>query len=85
MKYEVKNSPLDGVLIFKGESTENNLEFELESFNQRDFNNVIGHSKYKFVQDNQSKSSKNVLRGMHYQVNNPQGKLIRVIQCQGSP
>lgn len=48
-----------------------------ESFNQRDFNNATG-TDYCFVQDNHSRSQKSVLRGLHYQVGQPQGKLLRV-------
>jgi dTDP-4-dehydrorhamnose 3,5-epimerase len=49
-----------------------------ESFNQRHFEEVIGR-KASFVQDNHSNSAKHVLRGLHYQVEQPQGKLVRVI------
>ena len=51
--------------------------FFFESFNQEQFESAIGQ-KLNFVQDNHSKSSKNVLRGLHYQIQNPQGKLVRV-------
>ncbi|HEX8594630.1 MAG TPA: dTDP-4-dehydrorhamnose 3,5-epimerase [Pseudomonas sp.] len=53
--------------------------FFLESFNQRCFEAVIGRS-VNFVQDNQSRSVKNVLRGLHYQMQQPQGKLVRVVE-----
>jgi dTDP-4-dehydrorhamnose 3,5-epimerase len=52
--------------------------FFLESFNQRIFNTLAGKSTV-FVQDNHSRSGKNVLRGLHYQINQPQGKLVRVV------
>ena len=53
--------------------------FFYESFNQRDFNEATGLD-VQFVQDNHSKSAKNVLRGLHYQVPpRAQGKLVRVI------
>lgn len=51
--------------------------FFFESFNQEKFNNLLGKNIH-FVQDNHSCSCKSVLRGLHYQVNEPQGKLIRV-------
>jgi dTDP-4-dehydrorhamnose 3,5-epimerase len=51
--------------------------FFYESFNQRAFTQATGVT-LPFVQDNHSKSAKGVLRGLHYQVNNPQGKLVRV-------
>ena len=49
-----------------------------ESFNERRFYELTGMQP-KFVQDNHSKSVKNVLRGLHYQIKRPQGKLVRVI------
>ncbi len=52
--------------------------FFFESFNQRAFEEVIGR-KAAFVQDNHSSSTRHVLRGLHYQVKQPQGKLVRVI------
>ena len=52
--------------------------FFYESFNQAIFDEGIGR-KVTFVQDNHSKSIKNVLRGLHYQVDQPQGKLVRAI------
>lgn len=49
------------------------------SFNSRDFAQVTGLS-VEFVQDNHSKSAHGVLRGLHYQIQHPQGKLVRVVQ-----
>ena len=51
--------------------------FFFESFNQRDFDAATG-THYSFVQDNHSRSRKGVLRGLHYQTQQPQGKLVRV-------
>lgn len=51
--------------------------FFYESFNAREFNAAIGRS-VEFVQDNHSRSARNVLRGLHYQIQRPQGKLVRV-------
>lgn len=53
--------------------------FFFESYNHRQFEEAIGYS-LSFVQDNHSRSVRNVLRGLHYQVQNPQGKLVRVVQ-----
>jgi len=53
--------------------------FFFESFNHKVFEEATG-VKTQFVQDNHSKSAKGVLRGLHYQVQNPQGKLVRVTQ-----
>jgi dTDP-4-dehydrorhamnose 3,5-epimerase len=51
--------------------------FFYESWNQRVFDGLVGR-EVRFVQDNHSMSSRNVLRGLHYQVRQPQGKLVRV-------
>jgi len=53
--------------------------FFFESFNLRQFTESTGLYP-DFVQDNHSRSAKNVLRGLHYQIQNPQGKLVRVVQ-----
>jgi len=52
--------------------------FFFESFNQQLFEQVVGKS-INFVQDNHSRSVKGVLRGLHYQIQNSQGKLVRVV------
>lgn len=52
--------------------------FFFESFTQTRFDEAVGR-EVNFVQDNHSKSAKNVLRGLHYQINHPQGKLVRVV------
>ena len=51
--------------------------FFMESFNQRAFNAATG-TDHRFVQDNHSRSGRGVLRGLHYQIRQPQGKLVRV-------
>ena len=51
--------------------------FFFESFNQKTFNEATG-TNHQFVQDNHSRSSQGVLRGLHYQIQQPQGKLVRV-------
>ena len=53
--------------------------FFFESFNHRRFEEAVG-KPVTFVQDNHSRSVKNVLRGLHYQIQQPQGKLVRVVQ-----
>ena len=53
--------------------------FFFESFNQKAFNAATGTDQ-QFVQDNHSRSTKGVLRGLHYQSQQPQGKLVRVVQ-----
>ncbi len=53
--------------------------FFFESFNQKAFDEATG-TRFDFVQDNHSRSSKGVLRGLHYQIQQPQGKLVRVVR-----
>ena len=53
--------------------------FFYESFNQKAFNEATG-TDCQFVQDNHSRSAKGVLRGLHYQIKQPQGKLVRVVR-----
>lgn len=53
--------------------------FFYESYNEKAFHEATGLD-VRFVQDNHSKSARNVLRGLHYQVQQPQGKLVRVVQ-----
>lgn len=67
------------VMIFEPKIFGDERGFFYESFNAKDFENATG-IKANFVQDNHSKSVKNVLRGLHYQTEQTQGKLVRVIQ-----
>ncbi|WP_019656844.1 dTDP-4-dehydrorhamnose 3,5-epimerase [Variovorax atrisoli] len=53
--------------------------FFFESFNQKAFDEAVGQH-VDFVQDNHSRSAKGVLRGLHYQIQHPQGKLVRVVR-----
>ncbi|MDO8464708.1 MAG: dTDP-4-dehydrorhamnose 3,5-epimerase [Gallionella sp.] len=66
-------------LIIEPEVFGDNRGFFFESFNRRKFAELIGRD-VDFVQDNHSLSKRNVLRGLHYQIQHPQAKLIRVIQ-----
>ena len=54
--------------------------FFMESFNRRAFAEATGCEEIDFVQDNHSRSAKNVLRGLHFQAENPQGKLVRAVR-----
>ena len=76
---EVSSTPLPGVLIVKPRKFGDDRGFFFESFNQRVFQESTGITS-KFVQDNHSKSGRGVLRGLHYQLGKPQGKLVRVIE-----
>ena len=77
MPYHVTPTPLDGVLVLEPKVFGDARGFFLESYNARDFAQATGLTR-TFVQDNHSKSAKGVLRGLHYQVQHPQGKLVRV-------
>ena len=67
------------VLIVEPKVFGDSRGFFFESFNQRDFNVATG-TNFNFVQDNHSRSEKGVLRGLHYQMGKPQGKLVRVVR-----
>lgn len=77
MPYKVSTTLLDGVLVLAPKVFGDARGFFFESFNGRDFNQVTGLD-CTFVQDNHSKSSQGVLRGLHYQSQHAQGKLVRV-------
>jgi dTDP-4-dehydrorhamnose 3,5-epimerase len=66
------------VLILEPRVFGDDRGFFFESWNRRAFAGLVGRD-VEFVQDNHSKSAKNVLRGLHYQVERAQGKLVRVI------
>ena len=70
---------IPGVLIIEPKVFGDARGFFFESFNQKAFNEATG-TDHQFVQDNHSRSAKGVLRGLHYQVNQPQGKLVRVVR-----
>lgn len=66
------------VILFEPNVFSDDLGFFFESFNHRQFELAVG-KKITFVQDNHSQSSRNVMRGLHYQIHQPQGKLVRVV------
>lgn len=74
----VIQTPLPGVLVLEPKVFGDTRGFFVESFNANTFREATGLS-VEFVQDNHSRSSKNVLRGLHYQIQQPQGKLVRVV------
>ena len=69
---------IDGLYVIVPKKFGDNRGYFMETYNENDFK--LNGINYKFVQDNQSKSSRGVLRGMHYQINHPQSKLVRVIE-----
>lgn len=74
---KAKRLAIPDVVLFQPKVFGDDRGFFFESFNQRVFEDVTG-LKRQFVQDNHSRSSKGVLRGLHYQTQQPQGKLVRV-------
>lgn len=76
----MKSRPLalPGVFLLEPEVHGDARGFFFESFNHAQFAAIVGRD-VGFVQDNHSRSARNVLRGLHYQVSRPQGKLTRVI------
>jgi dTDP-4-dehydrorhamnose 3,5-epimerase len=81
MRITVTPTIIPDVLVIEPEVYGDDRGFFFESFNEKDFYDVVGQ-KVIFVQDNHSLSKKGVLRGLHYQVEQAQGKLVRV--CRGS-
>ena len=79
MPYTVTPTTLPEVLILEPQVFGDERGFFFESFNQKDFQRATG-LEATFVQDNHSKSGHGVLRGLHYQIQHPQGKLVRVTQ-----
>ena len=79
MPYQVSATSIEGVLVLEPKVFGDARGFFFESFNQYDFNQATGLNE-TFVQDNHSKSAKGVLRGLHFQIQHPQGKLVRVTQ-----
>lgn len=77
---EVIATKIPEVLIIEPKVFGDDRGFFYESFNKKKFVEACGVTA-EFVQDNHSKSAKGVLRGLHYQIKQPQGKLVRV--CQG--
>ena len=75
----VTPTAIPDVLIIEPKVFGDERGFFFESFNHRQFAKLIGRN-VDFVQDNHSRSAKNVLRGLHYQIQQPQGKLVRVAQ-----
>jgi len=74
----VRPTAIPDVLIIEPRVFEDSRGYFFESFNSRGL--AQAGIDYQFVQDNQSRSVRNVLRGLHYQVRQPQGKLVRVVR-----
>jgi dTDP-4-dehydrorhamnose 3,5-epimerase len=76
---KVIQTAIPDLLIIEPKVFGDDRGYFFESFNRRKFAELTGRD-VDFVQDNHSRSTKNVLRGLHYQIQRPQGKLVRVIQ-----
>lgn len=76
--FTFRHTSIDGVLIIDVKSYGDDRGYFMETYKRPDF--VVGGIDVDFVQDNQSSSAKGVLRGLHYQINHPQSKLVRVMQ-----
>jgi dTDP-4-dehydrorhamnose 3,5-epimerase len=75
---KVVPTALPEVLILEPQVFGDERGFFMESWNAKTFRQAVG-AEVVFVQDNHSRSARNVLRGIHYQVTRPQGKLVRVV------
>lgn len=76
---KVTQTSIPGLLILEPKLFGDNRGFFMESFNARTFRELTGLD-VDFVQDNHSRSGKGVLRGLHYQIQQAQGKLVRVVR-----
>ncbi len=76
--FTFNKTSIEGVIIIEPQVFGDNRGYFMETYKEPDFKNA--GLDYKFVQDNQSKSKKGVLRGLHFQINHPQAKLVRVIK-----
>jgi dTDP-4-dehydrorhamnose 3,5-epimerase len=75
---QIVPTAIPGLLVIEPKVFGDDRGFFFESFNQRRFTELTGVTD-AFVQDNHSRSAQHVLRGLHYQIRQPQGKLVRVI------
>jgi len=79
MAYQVIPTAIPDVLLLEPNLFSDERGYFFESFNARDFRESTGLT-VEFVQDNHSLSKQGVLRGLHYQIQHPQGKLLRVVK-----
>jgi dTDP-4-dehydrorhamnose 3,5-epimerase len=77
-QFNFKKTPIEGLYIIEPKVFEDNRGYFMETYNYKDFKQE--GLDMIFIQDNQSKSKKGVLRGMHFQTKHSQGKLVRVIK-----
>lgn len=77
-KFQITRMDIEGLCVIESTKYGDHRGYFLESYNQRDFAEL--GLRIQFVQDNESMSKKGVLRGLHFQKEHPQGKLVRVIK-----
>ena len=77
MSFIFNKTDIEGVYIIEPKVFGDNRGYFMETYNKKDFDKA--GLVYDFVQDNQSKSKKGVLRGLHFQLKHPQAKLVRVV------
>ncbi|SHH27044.1 dTDP-4-dehydrorhamnose 3,5-epimerase [Thermosipho atlanticus] len=77
-KFKKVSTPIEGLYIIEPTVFGDNRGFFMESWNKKEFSEI--GLDIDFVQDNHSRSKKGVLRGLHFQVKYPQGKLVRVVK-----
>lgn len=75
---KVISTPIPDVLLIEPQVFGDSRGFFFESYNQRNLQEKVGLTE-NFVQDNHSRSAQNVLRGLHYQIQQAQGKLVRAV------
>ena len=78
MKFRIVEEPMKGLYVIEARVFKDNRGFFMESYNEEEFKKI--GLDMNFVQDNHSRSTKGVLRGLHFQLKKPQGKLVRVIR-----
>jgi dTDP-4-dehydrorhamnose 3,5-epimerase len=78
MKFQKIETPIEGLIVVEPTVFGDARGFFMESYAKRDFDELLGE-EVAFVQDNHSKSRRGVLRGLHFQRQHTQGKLIRVV------
>lgn len=76
--FNIIKTEIEGVLILEPKVFGDNRGYFMETYNKKDFDEA--GLKYDFVQDNQSKSTRGVLRGLHFQKTHPQAKCVRVLE-----
>ena len=76
---QIFETKIHGIKVIHPKVINDNRGYFFETFQKERYQKMLGIN-YEFVQDNYSRSFKNVLRGLHFQENNVQGKLLRVVQ-----